>query len=554
MTIETLERVLSEAPLPDADEARERTVASARARVRSRQGAGRPTRRWRRPALQLAAAAIALACLLLTPPGRAAADWLGGVVGIGDVGGSPTNEHRGFPATGAAIVINNGFAPDGSRYEWVAYPCKIDLRKEGLPERFEGFGVSFEWPGSAQDGGAGGGSCAEGEGDASERAGHYFGSFGTQIVPSQFKGVAAPDLVVSGETTPSVHEVRVVYTDARGGRHSRPVDFERIGRKLRGKITASRELGGTFVAFIPGAWAARDDLENRLDLRALQGTGKLEAGPLVRRDRSRIRAAQSRCAPLQPDLGTITINPNEPPDTKEQERLFAPYRRCMEQHMPRGPVQVIAYDENGRELGREAEPLFVTSKPGQPPDMPRLSERPVDPDAAGEPIVLATGRAPDGAAYEFYTERFENDDGKVYGTCTEQWWPKAGQPGPGSCGPGLPPSTAYGRREPEQIFARAYGFVQPARPATRYLMVSGYARPNVSRVGVAFEARDGRTSEVPVELTQVDRALGERMGADGPFGFFVAFVPARAEHRPIAVSAYDSSGNRLSTDKRTLDP
>ncbi len=245
MTIETLERVLSEAPLPDADEARERTVASARARVRSRRGAGRGTRRWRRPALQLAAAAIALACLLLTPPGRAAADWLGGVVGIGDVGGSPTNEHRGFPATGAAIVINNGFAPDGSRYEWVAYPCKIDLRKEGLPERFEGFGVSFEWPGSAQDGGAGGGSCAEGEGDASERAGHYFGSFGTQIVPSQFKGVAAPDLVVSGETTPSVHEVRVVYTDARGGRHSRPVDFERIGPKLRGKITASRELGGT---------------------------------------------------------------------------------------------------------------------------------------------------------------------------------------------------------------------------------------------------------------------------------------------------------------------
>jgi hypothetical protein len=59
---------------------------------------------------------------------------------------------------------------------------------------------------------------------------------------------------------------------------------------------------------------------------------------------------------------------------------------------------------------------------------------------------------------------------------------------------------------------------------------------------------------VPVKLTPVDSALGERMGTDAPFGFFIAFVPPRAEHSPISVSAYDASGERLSTDTRRLGP
>ena len=50
MTIDTLERTLSDAPLPNADRARERTVASARARVRSRPG-GRASRATVAPAL-----------------------------------------------------------------------------------------------------------------------------------------------------------------------------------------------------------------------------------------------------------------------------------------------------------------------------------------------------------------------------------------------------------------------------------------------------------------------------------------------------------------------
>jgi hypothetical protein len=219
----------------------------------------------------------------------------------------------------------------------------------------------------------------------------------------------------------------------------------------------------------------------------------------------------------------------------------------MDEHMPPSPVQLVAYDQHGHELGRESEPLFIPARPGALPPMPRLTKRPVDPDAVGKPIVLASGRTPDGGRYEFYVERFAESGGKVYGNCVNLWWPNTAAPAGGSCGPGLPPSTAYGRRHPEQVFAKPYGFLQRARPATRYLMLSGFARPSVSSVRVVVERADGSSRDAPVELTRVDRELSERMAADGPFGYFVAFVAKKDGKRPIDVIAYDDSGRELSS-------
>ncbi len=53
-------------------------------------------------------------------------------------------------------------APDGSRYEWVVYDCKVDLSEQGLGASFEGFGLALEWPGAK--GREGGGGCEEAEG------------------------------------------------------------------------------------------------------------------------------------------------------------------------------------------------------------------------------------------------------------------------------------------------------------------------------------------------------------------------------------------------------
>jgi hypothetical protein len=85
-----------------------------------------------------------------------------------------------------------GRAPDGTRYEWVVYDCRVDQRDMGQPTRFTGFGMALEWPDAK--GREGGGGCEEADG-APVRD-HDLGHMHVQILPSQFKGVAAPDLSV----------------------------------------------------------------------------------------------------------------------------------------------------------------------------------------------------------------------------------------------------------------------------------------------------------------------------------------------------------------------
>jgi hypothetical protein len=533
MSPDRIEDLLREIPVSDSSVARERAVAAARARIEAGPASARSSHRPHRWALSIACATVLLAGALLTPPGRAASGWVGELVGIGDVGGRPTQENRSFEEVGKAVVINNGTAPDGSRYEWVAYPCKVDLRDEGLPTRFEGFGMSFEWPGVK--GQEGGGSCEEGGGLDSERA---FAAFGVHIVPSQFKGVREPDLVVSGATGPRVHSVRVFYTDAGGARHELEVDFERMGSKLRDVVTPGAALGGSYVAFVPGEWAARDEVESRLDLRALQGTGELKLGPIARRERRLAAKARRRCASKEPELTRLDQR-----DPHAVAQAFAPYRACLDEHMPPSPVEVVAYDERGRELARQAEALVI---PGPPRELEvgRPTRRPSHPDAAGKPVVLATGEAPDGARYEFLAERFARADGQVYGRCLTFWWPGAA-PGSGHCGPELPPSTAFGRRHPERVAAKPFGFLHAAAPVTKYLMLSGFARSGASRVRVIY-TDDRGSRDAPVELTAVDGELREQIAASQPFGYFVAFLPRAALRGPIQVVAYDDAGRELS--------
>jgi hypothetical protein len=534
MTPELLEDLLRELPVPDSADGRERAVAAARARIEARPASERSARRpWRR-ALRIACVTALLAGALLTPPGRAASGWVGELVGIGEVGGRPTQEHRGFDEAGEAIVINNGTAPDGSRYEWVAYPCKVDLRDEGLPTRFEGFGLSFEWPGVK--GHQGSGNCEEGGGLDSERP---FAAFGVHIVPSQFKGVPEPDLVVSGATGPRVHGVRVFYTDASGARHELDVDFERMDSRLRAVVTDGAAVGGSYAAFVPGEWAARDEVESRLDLRALQGTGELKLGPIARRERRQAARARDRCAPKEPDLTRL-----DPDDPAAQARAFAPYDACLDELMPPSPIEVVAYDERGRELARQAEPLMIPAPAGAL-KVGRPAQRPTDPDAAGQPVVLATGRAPDGARYEFFVERFARAGGGVYGRCLSFWWPDPGAPGSGHCGPELPPSTAFGRRHPERVAAKPFGVLHPGGPVTKHLMLSGFAHLGVSRVRVLYADERG-VRDAPVELTRVDGELRRRIAASRPFGFFVSFLPRAALSGPIEVVAYDDAGRELS--------
>jgi hypothetical protein len=546
MSPDGLKERLREIPAPPAVQARERVVAEARAEIeaRGRGERGREKRAARtgwvreRPLLGIAAAVLLVIVVLLTPPGRAASAWVGDLVGIGDVGGPPSQEKQGsFIKRGTAVVIDNGTAPDGSRYEWVGYRCGGGMH-EGTGPGFEGIGTALQWPGVK--GQEGGGFCEELQGRPSAP---NISSHGVHILPSQFKGVAEPGLVIEGTTGPRVHRIRVIYRDPEGEEHNLPVDFARVQGRLR-KLASQPQPLGTFIAFLPGDVAARDELLSRLDLRALMGTGKLKLGPIGRREREQAQAAFDKCRPLEPDPANFPPNPS-PKVRKEIERAFGPAKECYDRHMPPGPFEYVAYDTDGHVLERTSEGLVPALARPQRAIEAEGHEEPGDrrarrPTSKGSTTAtIATGRSPDGALYEAYGERSD------YGDCIWTWWPYARGGSWGACGDGLPPSTAFGRREPERVFAKPFGFLNDAAEATRYRILTGFARTNVRRVHVAWRDRRGHRRDAVVRLTQVTAAKLDKLSGSGPFGWWIAFVPRSAGHRPVDVTAYSEDGGRL---------
>jgi hypothetical protein len=536
MTPDRLETMLRELPAPPATEARERAVAEARAEVAGREAPRRPANTGRRTLVVVLAAAV-LAAALLTPPGRDASAWVGELVGIGEVGGKPTLENHGFEDSSRDVVIANGVAPDGSRYEWVVYDCKVDLREEGLATNFAGFGMALEWPDAK--GREGGGGCEEAEG-APVRD-HDLGGMHVQIIPSQFKGVAEPDLSVSGTTGTRVQRVRVVYTDTSGIEHDLDVDFERVPPDLRERVGRNTPAG-TFVAFVPGEWAARDEVETRLDLRAVLGTGRLELSDFVKRERKQAREAMLRCAVHLPDPWSMPENA----DPEAMERMMRPHEECRDEHMPPSPVTIIAYDEQGEEVERWEEPLVlppIAALNALPRDPRPWDKRPSNPEGSSDVFVLAEGRAPEGTRYEWFVEETLDEDGEAIGACTTLWWPRYEQVGAhGSCGPQVPPVSAYGRRRPEEVMAKPFGFLDAEVPATEHYMLSGYARPRVVRVRVVWA---GGSEEAPVELFEVTPEEADRIGAAEPFGFWVTFVPRSARHAEFEIVSYGEGGEEI---------
>jgi hypothetical protein len=158
------------------------------------------------------------------------------------------------------------------------------------------------------------------------------------------------------------------------------------------------------------------------------------------------------------------------------------------------------------------------------------------------PHVVMSGRAPDGALYEVVVNR--QGSGM---TCTTMWWPYVENVlTGGECG-GVPPEGAFGRREPGKIAARPWGFAVQIPQVSEHSMLSGYARGAVSRVRVVYRGRDGERHDAPLKLARVRGAILERLEADEPFGFWVAFLPRSVGARPtVEVIAYDDHGRVLS--------
>jgi hypothetical protein len=493
MTPDRLRRQLAAMPVPDATAARERTVAAARAEIAEGQAAlpSRPSGgRW--PA-RLIVAAVLLVAAALSPPGRAATGWVGDLIG---------GEGRGgLQVTSRPVVIASGHAPDGTRYQWVAYGCKIDLHGDGVPVRFRGFSLSLDWPGARRHDR----SC-EGRGRRALR---------TAIDPGVLTRVPSgrgTDLYVSGRTAAAARRVRATYTDPGGRRHELPVDFARLDGRLRQRARVPRPVG-TYVVFVPGSLAASDDLTRCVDVPAL-------GGPRRR-------------------------------------------HRCAGRPGGKSPIQLIAYNAAGRELQRLGVPLSAADLRVLQPHVPSEAEqRRALLRAHRGAVVLLRGRAPEGARYEFTVKLQRERSGRVYGICFDLWWPHVARAlSGGFCGPRIPPPGAFGHGRPERVGAKAFGFLGNAKPATSRLTLSGFARASVTRVRVVFETRDGARRDAPVNFVRVRGALRRRVGAHGSFGFWVAFLPryvagarARRGRHAIEVIAYGNRGDELSRVGQPTSP
>ncbi len=178
--------------------------------------------------------------------------------------------------------------------------------------------MSLEWP--EVKGYGGGGGCEELQGRP-RPPGDSIGSHGAHILPSEFKGVDEPTVLVSGQTGADVHDVKVLYQEPDGTRRELPVDFARVDGQLR-ELANRPEAMGTFVAFLPGDVAARDEVEQRLDLRALLDTGKLRLGPVARRERELAQAARERCEPFEPDPADFAMDSDRADGGADDEAAY----------------------------------------------------------------------------------------------------------------------------------------------------------------------------------------------------------------------------------------
>jgi hypothetical protein len=228
--VDELLSALRTSELPNAAEARQRAIDAARQAYRSRPVTARPFRAAR---LVAATALLAVFAFCFTAPGHAATGWVGRLVGIGDVGGPPSVDQPvgSTRANGSKVVIANGSAPDGSRYELVAFQSAED-----------GTCIEVEFPR------LGNGTHASGQCTADQPIQALNGFGFTDYSPAN--GDNQPSATpVSGIVGDNVARVKVSYQSA-GIEQDIEADVAQLTPELQKQIGAPDPLGA-FIAFLP---------------------------------------------------------------------------------------------------------------------------------------------------------------------------------------------------------------------------------------------------------------------------------------------------------------
>jgi hypothetical protein len=286
MNVDRLAGLLADVSVPDTARACDATVAAARAAApepasgpagrAAPQGVRWRTRAWRGARIALAAIVTLVAVAALTSPGRAALGEAAAL--IGQIGGAPASrEDPHFEPTvpngqpGSPVVVDNGEAPDGSRYEWVAFRQTKKLGSRSRQPTLEMFCVRFGWADVSLRARTGGCSSTGGWSPGVVR---LTGRLARPATPG-----GARDYLMIGDVDPRVGRLRMFYRPPAGGRRELPVDHARIDGPLL-RRAGGKEPFAVFSAFIPGEVAAADRLGSRHRLMSLSVVDPTFALPL----------------------------------------------------------------------------------------------------------------------------------------------------------------------------------------------------------------------------------------------------------------------------------
>ena len=136
-----LGRMLKDAAIPDSSAGRDQARSLAFAATKQARPSVGP-----RVAIGIAASLLVVAALSLTPPGRALADDIAGLVGIGEEPTLDQTSDQDLPARDGAVVVDAGLVPGTSQpYEISAYGAEASEEIAGTGRDFGC--LNFDLPG-----------------------------------------------------------------------------------------------------------------------------------------------------------------------------------------------------------------------------------------------------------------------------------------------------------------------------------------------------------------------------------------------------------------------
>lgn len=261
------------------------------------EGAGLRSRRRRTMRTRIAlvtATGVGLLGFSLTPPGRAATDWIAEVAGIGE---EPTLPQVGS-VEGSAVVLASGTLPDGTPYEVVAKRFNGESFVQGAAESEQeaqemidrGFGrieesvcFQIDWP---RPGGTGqGGSCTRRPyGDRGPTPGieaswvqgvpKGANSGNSGIVGSQASArLKGPAVFMGIVEDPQVAELRVVQVDREGAKTELPAQLLTVDGELLARLDGRNPVSVFFAVLDEDVVAAGNAREAQVRAIALDADG-----------------------------------------------------------------------------------------------------------------------------------------------------------------------------------------------------------------------------------------------------------------------------------------